>query len=286
MTEKAAAVTLWGEVEEPFEKAVERYGTWPVTVWDCDMSDPHTKRLKALVGDAGQARPDVFTKATQDKSLYRGKVTTTIFNPAVASWLLNLYAPPTPATVFDPFAGGGTRAIIAGAKGLDYIGCELRAEEVASSMALVAAAGVAGSVAIEEADAAAPPFPDASADLLLTCPPYWNLEQYDGGPRDLSMAATYDEFLDMLYPVVLASRRVLKLGARSLWVVGLHRDKAGTLLPMHHDLATLHRRAGFRFKEEIILAQRNNGAIQRVGNFERGDRRLVRTHEYALVFER
>jgi DNA modification methylase len=279
--EKAATVTLWGDIEEPFAKAIDRFGVWPLTVWDCDLSDPATKRLKAMVGDSGASRHGGFMSGG---GVYGGKVKVTIFNPAVASWLLNMYAPPLPAAVYDPFAGGGTRAIIAAAKGLSYFGAELRREEVEASLARVAAAGFADSVHIEEADAMDPPFAHGSADLLLTCPPYWNLERYGGGDNDLSEATTYEEFLDMLYQTIDAAKRILKPGAKALWVVGLHRDIAGGLLPLHHDVARLHRRAGFLFKEEIILAQRNNGAIQRIGNFERGDRRLVRTHEYALVF--
>jgi DNA modification methylase len=122
-------------------------------------------------------------------------------------------------------------------------------------------------------------------DFLLTCPPYWNLEKYDGGPGDLSMIGDYKMFFEQLAVVVRESYRLLKPDAYSCWVIGLHRYPDGTLAPLHHSLSDIHAQAGFRLQEEIILAHKNNGAIQRVGNFERGNKRLIRTHEYVMVFK-
>ena len=84
--------------------------------------------------------------------------------------------------------------------------------------------------------------------------------------------------------MVGVSVRVLKPRAPSVWVVGLHRAPSGRLTPLHHDVTRLHVEAGFQFTEEIILHHQNNGALQRVGMFEKGEGRLVRLHEYALVF--
>jgi hypothetical protein len=122
--------------------------------------------------------------------------------------------------------------------------------------------------------------------MLVTCPPYYDMEKYQGGEADLSMAPTYKEFLQMLGQVIDECTRVLMPGALSAWVIGLHRDKHGSLLPMHHDLAKLHTDRGYQFKEEIILSMRNTGSIQRVGNFAKGNNLLVRQHEYCLIFKK
>jgi len=100
------------------------------------------------------------------------------------------------------------------------------------------------------------------------------------------MLPTYADFLREINKAIVASFHVLKTGANSVWVVGLNRDSDGNLLAMNHDIAKLHTEAGFIFREEIVLNHRNNGAIQRVGNFEKGNRWLVRVHEYALVFRK
>lgn len=128
--------------------------------------------------------------------------------------------------------------------------------------------------------------PSDSASFSITCPPYYNLEQYEGGPGDLSMLPTYGDFLAQLRPVIQHEYRILRQGSLAVWVVGILRDDSGLLIPLHHDIARLHQEAGFHVKEEVILAQRNNGAVQRVGMFDKGNRNMIRVHEYAQVFRR
>jgi DNA modification methylase len=289
---------LFGNEIDVFKTALDRYGVWPVTVWDCDKSDRMTQRLKKSMDD-GKGREGCWNTSQSGglhwlganrhatvNGTYGYQSGASIFDPAVAAWLLNCYAPKD-GLCFDPFAGGGTRAIMAAKHGMRYVGIELRREEVEAVARRLVQTNTSGAMCVQgDARDCRKHVSDASADFLITCPPYYDLERYDGGPADLSMCKTYAEFLDGLRQVVAETYRILKPGANACWVVGLHRDAAGGLLAIHHDLARMHVEQGFRFKEEIILAHRNNGAIQRVGNFDKGDRRLIRTHEYALVFVR
>jgi hypothetical protein len=280
------------EVDD-FRTAKERYGIWPITVWDCNMSDPMTRRLKALVGDDGNAREsgDGYTifanrrrHAGTSDHLSGGKIG--IFNPAVAAWILNCYAPIGGGFCFDPFAGGGTRAIMAAKHDLLYCGYEIRQQEVDAVVSRCVAAGVGDDVTIVHGDSRhCDKVGDGSQDFLFTCPPYWTLEQYNGGPGDLSMLSDYQEFLNAIGDVIAETFRVLRVGSISCWVVGMTRDE-GRLIPLHHDIARLHTEAGFVFHEEVVLSLTNNGAVQRVGMFDRGNRFLVRTHEYLLVFKK
>lgn len=278
---------LWeGDWEESiFTTAQERYGIWPLTVWPCDHQDNLYKKLKKEIGDTGEARKECFTRQVQDKSIYRGKHTESIFNPQLCIWILNCFAPKSGAC-FDPFAGGGTRAILAVKHGLDYTGIELRRSEVNRIKTLCrkrkAKANIVEGDARNCLELVGPNF----ADFLVTCPPYWNLEQYNGGPQDLSMLETYSEFLNSLSQIISGCFKVMKLGSLSCWVVGLHRDKRGELLAMNHDVARLHKEAGFKLREEIIVNHIGTQATMRVGNFEKGNRWLIRTHEYVLVFEK
>lgn len=325
MSEPPYSTDLFGNTIDNFKSALERYGVWPTTVWAVDHQDKVTRELKQLIGDVGvtrkislavpgashlafmrggrrsyasersydgmaawsrQTREGAFTAAADDESVYRGKVTASIFSPAVAAWLLNCFAPKT-GLCFDPFAGGGTRAIMAAKRGLRYLGVELRPDEVAAVNARVLHCGITEGVEILCGDSrTCDEIPAGAADFTLTCPPYWTLEQYDGGPGDLSMIESYPDFIRELGRVVHQTARILKPGSTSCWVVGLHRDDAGCLTPLHHDLTRLHSEAGFTLREEIVLHQTGNGAIQRIGNFDKGMRRLIRVHEYAMVYQR
>jgi len=295
MSDPLIGTDLFGEPVYRYRGVKEEFGTWPTTVWEVRNVDPITQELKESLGDNGEAREECFSKKNRykgmhrpgDKSVYRGKVTVSVFSPEVCSYVLNMYAPSS-GVALDPFAGGGTRAILSAAHGLRYFGTELREAETVATRERIARAGYAGQAFVVCADARECDYVcgKGKADFLLTCPPYWNLEEYGGPPGDLSMEPTYAGFLSGLEEVVAATARALRPGAVSCWVVGLHRDKDGGLLCLQHDLAAMHRRHGFRHKEEVILYQKNGSYIHRVGQFRKGDKRLVRNHEYLCVFVR
>jgi hypothetical protein len=303
---------LFGRPVRKFDTALQRYGIWPTTVWPISPLDAYTAALKRELGDRGEARgAKSGSWATlkkrgpleeDDTREWRGDPTLdlyklgagyfSIFNPRIASWILNLWAP-AEGICADPFGGGGTRAALAALRGLRYIGCELREEEVAAVNSRLSRLGVTPDMAeLVCGDAryfaaawtalGAPP-----ADFLYTCPPYYNLEEYGGGEADLSAAESYPAFLDGCRDVIEQCRQLLRPGALAVWVVGLHRcPKTRECLPLNHDIARLHREGGYALHEEVCIYHQANIALRRAGNFERGSRLLVRQHEYALVFRR
>lgn len=288
-----------GRAAATFATMKQKFGVWPLTVWELDHQDQLNKAAIEAIGDKGTVRAGSSSssywhmgerKTTRKEALghvspnsvYR--VETSIFQPSLCQWILNMYAPEK-GTVYDPFAGGGTRAILSAKRGLKYIGCEIRQEEVDAVKARCAANGVADLVTLHCADSKNPPVEEYEADFIITCPPYYDMETYGGGGEDLSMAASYSEFLAGMGKVVEHCRRIAKRNAYAVWVVGLHRSEQGTLYPLNHDIARLHRDAGWRLMEEAIMVHKNNGAIQRVGNFDKGHGHLIRIHEYVLVFK-
>lgn len=296
-----------GLAPDPFKTAINRYGLWPLTVWTFNMQERFTQVLKGRVGDGCEmrlgsgkqgyrqikrpgpqksARKGCFADVdlATSKTLYR--ITESTFNPAIALTILKMFAPKE-GVVYDPFAGGGTRAIAACKIGLKYVGVELRKEEALEIQNRAHNNGITDGLTIIVGDSREVSSIDSSsADFLITCPPYWNLETYNGGECDLSMAPTYDKFLDMIEEVVVETGRILKSGALSCWIVGLHREDDGELLPLNHDISSIHRRLGFKMREEVILHITGQGLERRVGNFERGKKLLIRNHEYLLIFAR
>lgn len=193
---------------------------------------------------------------------------------------------PKEGLCFDPFGGGGTRAIMATMNGLDYKGIEIRQEEVDAINARLAYNKILNAEIICSDSQNCNMIESNSADFSITCPPYYNMEMYNGGENDLSMKGTYEEFIEGMFNVAKETYRIMKNNTLVTVVIGLHRNKNKELLPMHHDFSSIYRKAGFNFKEEVILCHKNNGATQRVGNFEKGSNLLIRTHEYLLVFKK
>lgn len=287
-------------VEElAFIGAKEKYGMFPTTTWDINYSDKLTRDLKKIIGDGEtsferkgtgtlgykSARKECFTKATDDESCYRGKITESIFSPQIAQYIFSMFAPKT-GVCFDPFGGGGTRAIMASKNGLSYVGYEIRQEECDAVNERLLHTKVSNAKLICGDSTNCSQIESNTADFSITCPPYYNMEMYNGPDGDLSMASTYEEFLEGMYKVACETFRIMKNNTYVTVVIGLHRDKDKNLLPMHHDFASVYRKAGFNYKEEVILCHKNNGAIQRVGSFEKGSNILIRTHEYLLVFKK
>ena len=286
MTTQTDSPTLFpeGELPDRFIPALKRYGTWPTTVWEIDHQDHYGQRLMDAVGDDGAARKgclNVGYKSSKNSS----KQYTSIFSPQLTAYILNMFAPEEGLCI-DPFAGGGTRAILAAKRGLSYLGTELRELECEATRQRIHKAGVWSKVQIAHADARhlGDYTTPHSADFCYTCPPYWNLEKYDGGPRDLSQCATLADFQVAVQEVATVVRFALKSGSFSCWVIGLHRNAKGWLLPLHHIVTAAHLSAGYSLKEEVIVHHTHTGSIQRVGQFEKGRKHLVRVHEYVLVF--
>jgi len=265
-----------------FRTAKEAYGVLPTTVWNVNYGDRKQLQLRRAVGDAGQTRQNCLRKPTKVYEMHAS-----VFRADVASWILNLYAPRN-GMCFDPFSGGGTRAILAAAHGLAYLGVELRAAQARATRKRCERLGASDFVHVVTGDSrdCSQIVATAEADFVFTCPPYWNLERYHGGPADLSMQPTYKGYLREMRKVVAETYRALKPGSYSCWVVGQIRGRGPRLLPLNHDIAALHVQEGFVLKEEIMLAKRSTPAVRRIGGFEKGRRLLIRTHEYVLVFWR
>jgi len=287
---------LFGKQVGKFKTGQFWYPIWPISVWDCNYNDPFVMKLKKEIGDIGFARIGGHSAFPHERK-HGGKsawmkektgdktrrIVPSIFNPAVAYWLLNIYAPKKGICI-DPFAGGGTRAIMAAKHGLKYVGLELREIECKAIRKLAIKSEVEDRVSILCQDATiCKNIKTNSADFLITCPPYWGLEKYCGGEKDLSMATSYKEFLKGIFKVIKESLRILKPGAVSCWVVGMLRED-NDLICLNHDITRLHKKIGFKLKEEIVLSKKMNGVSVRFSTARKGNRYLIRTHEYALVF--
>jgi len=271
----------------PFTLVKDKYKIPPMTVWELDYTSSYLRSLKQIIGDDGTTRGELAQEAFGYKTALGSSNTgVSIFNPMVVVWLLDFYAHGKNIVVYDPFAGGGTRAFVTAALGHRYTGKELRQQEIERIYKHAGQHGLLERIDIHLGDSCIhdDTFKDNSADLLITCPPYYNLEKYNGGEDDLSMLDSYTDFIAKLEKCVFETKRILKPDGVSCWVMGMIRDSKGVLIPMHHDVTTLHHKVGFQHKEEVALYMKNTGSVQRIGNFDKGNNFLIRTHEYCEVY--
>jgi hypothetical protein len=121
-------------------------------------------------------------------------------------------------------------------------------------------------------------------DLVFSCPPYYDLEQYSDDPRDLSNAQTYPEFLDGLERAVAASLRRLRPNRFACFVVGEVRDKAtGFCLDLVSDTISLFKRHGARlYNSAVLLTPCNTAPLRARSSFKLA--KLTSCHQNVLIF--
>lgn len=211
---------------------------------------------------------------------------TSIFDPVICEIAYRWFCP-SGGLVLDPFAGGSVRGIVAGRLGLEYVGHELRAEQVEANRAQAAE--------ISAADAHAPRWiigdsrgidrtcAEVDADFVFSCPPYADLEVYSDNPADLSTLG-YEEFRDAYFEIIRKACARLKPNRFACFVVGDVRDKRGNYYDFVGDTVQAFREAGLNYYNEAILVTAVGSLPIRVGKQFSASRKLGKTHQNVLVF--
>lgn len=213
---------------------------------------------------------------------------TSIFDPVLCEVAYRWFCPPA-GRVVDPFAGGSVRGIVAAWLGLAYTGVDLRAEQTAANDEQWAAIakmhpgqpGTAEWLTGDSRDA----LPGlGAADLVFSCPPYFDLEQYSDDPADLSNAGSYDAFLDAYATIIDRSVALLADDRFAVFVVGDIRGPDGSYRGLCADTIRLFGKAGAAHHNDAILVTAVGSLALRAARIFGGARRLAKAHQNVLVF--
>jgi hypothetical protein len=192
-------------------------------------------------------------------------------------------------TILDPFAGGSVRGIVASKVGRNYIGIDLRAEQVEANKKQVQEICVdhlpqyfVGSS--EQMSGMLNSLDEKpTVDMIFTCPPYYDLEQYSEDPQDLS-AMAHEEFDKVYEYIIQESIKNLADDSFSVYVVGDVRDKNGVYLDLIGKTVEAHRKAGAVYYNSAILLESVGTAGLRAARIFNGGRKLCKVHQNVLVF--
>ena len=173
--------------------------------------------------------------------------------------------------VFDPFAGWGERGEYAAAYDRKYTGYDLSPDAIESARTK----GVENILA----DSRTSEIP--AHDGLVTCPPYWDLEKYNGSGLD--KAQSWEEFCDEYSEVM---NRCLKSAAKgSIYCVMVGEWRSNHRF---HDLEGVTRRifsdAGAEIIDAIAVSRKNTSKIKVMLPQAKRLGYTVRVHETLLVF--
>jgi hypothetical protein len=209
---------------------------------------------------------------------------TSIFDPVLCELAYSWFCPQG-GTILDPFAGGSVRGIVASRLGRQYIGVELRPEQVEANR-------IQGEQLCQEL----PPVwhtgdsrnidricHDVQADFVFSCPPYADLEVYSDDPKDLS-TLRYGDFKPAYFEIIAKACSRLKDDRFACFVVGDVRDKKGNYYNFVGDTVEAFRAAGLHFYNEAILVTSVGSLPIRAGKQFTASRKLGKTHQNVLVF--
>ncbi len=267
----------------------------PFTVLDARSGEwQERKRAWASLGmksEVGRSDELAYSGAAKSFDYYRQKEGlretsqeqgTSIFDPALCEAAYRWFCG-AGGQVVDPFAGGSVRGIVAAQLGLDYWGCDLRAEQIEANReqaATICADKVPTWVCGDSMDtlADAPP-----ADFVFSCPPYGDLEVYSDDPADLS-GMEWHTFVAAYKRIILRAVGRLKDDRFACFVVGDFRDNKGFYRDFVSTTIRAFEECGARLYNEAILVTSVGSASMRVTKQFNASRKMAKTHQNVLVF--
>lgn len=207
---------------------------------------------------------------------------TSVFDPVLCEIIYNWFCMEG-GIVFDPFAGGSVRGIVAEMLGRHYIGIDLSEKQVDANQMNADKLGVCPAWHCDDSRNADQYIPDQSADLVFSCPPYHNLEKYSDHPLDLSNM-NYSDFLEAYREIISISCRKLKDDRFAVFVVGDIRDSKGAYRDFVSETKRIFQDFGLCLYNENILLEQYGTAPMRAGAQFSARRKTVKVHQNVLVF--
>lgn len=273
----------------------QRYGFPPFSV--IDRRSGHWQKRKRRWNEIGltsvKGRDEALLGGylalhAMNPEQYKTLTATSIFDPCLCELAYDWFSPPG-GTVLDPFAGGSVRGIVASHLGRSYTGIDLRPEQVAANedqrhMAVdpqpVWVCGDSAQVLAEwiHRDRSQP-----AHDFLFSCPPYFDLEGYSTGEKDLS-GMTYEQFLDVYQRIIRMAVECLKPDRFAAWVISDVRDPKGYYRGLVADSIKAFESAGAHLYNDIIITDPVGSVAVRAARPFDSSRKVARLHQHMLVF--
>ena len=246
----------------------DRFGSMPKSI----MKFKKSKELMGLIDWDNSELGKIEGEAKPRGKGYAANLRYSIYNPDQAAFIIDYYTKPD-YTILDPFMGRATRPMVSIFLGRKYVGFDTSSKTVALNKKLLK----------EKFPTRPPALPyslyhgdgtemsnlkdDADfADVIFTCPPYYNLEKYSGEKGDLSYLteAEYNERMQIMF---LHAYRLIKKSSYENLVfhpiiitVGSLRRGKGGLLDMDFLFQKMAKYVGLTLYDKLFTENLTPGA--------------------------
>ena len=209
-----------------------------------------------------------------------------IFDPVLCELAYKWFNIPN-GKILDCFAGGSVRGIVAAKLGYEYLGNDLRSEQIEANR--INAKEVLQDSEIYPTwtcgdslhiDTIAKGY---EADLLFSCPPYADLEVYSDKKEDISNMP-YKDFIAVYREIIRKSCSLLKDDRFAVFVVGDVRDKKGFYQNFVSDTIMAFWNCGVILYNEMILCTQIAAKALTVSKGFNASRKIGKVHQNVLVF--
>jgi 16S rRNA G966 N2-methylase RsmD len=171
--------------------------------------------------------------------------------------------------VLDPCAGWGGRMLGSLAAGASYVGCEPDPNTAKGLKGILEDAAIPQAVRSKArilekpAEIALPQLAEEKFDLVLTSPPYFNLELYTAGDQSTVRYTTWEEWTEKwLKPVILGCLARLKEGGVSCWSV--KNFKTDKKYPLADVTKKIHKDAGWDLVKTVTMTGSGRPGTKRI----------------------
>lgn len=209
---------------------------------------------------------------------------TSIFDPVICELTYRWLTRPWDR-ILDPFAGGSVRGITASVLSRFYVGIDLRPEQIAANQEQAGIGGLPPPrwIAGDSLELERLLHPEQRFDLVFSCPPYGDLEQYSDDPRDLSVM-DYEEFRLAHQRIILEATQRLRDDRFAAWVISDIRDRRGSYRGLVAETIRAFDRAGLALHNDAVVLDALGIAALRAERPFRATRKLTRVHQHLLIF--
>lgn len=273
--------------EEANKKLTDEFLIPPTSVFDTRQGYwQERKRAWKDIGISSEVGRDEALlgsglKQLADKLGSKTLTGTSIFDPVLCEIIykwFNVYQ----GNIFDCFAGGSVRGIVAEKLGYKYTGIDLRKEQVEANILNANELNLNPTWICDDSLNADLYIEDNSVDLLFSCPPYVDLEVYSDDERDISNM-DYEQFKEVYKKIIDIACKKVKDDRFAVFVVGDVRDKKGYYRNFVDYTKECFNNNGFMTYNEIILLEQL-GTIPMRARLVFKKRKVAKAHQNILIF--
>lgn len=280
---------LFGNEKMPLDNLAFRYGINPFSV--IDKTSLKFKKIESKYNflKLNNGRENTKMSNYKNNSIYAPKNTGTQyiseFSPALVDIFTSWFCIKG-GHIFDPFCGGAVRGVVSNFNGLKYTGIDVRQEQIDDNKKITEKLNNINYVCEDSLD-----YTRKSKlvfDMLLTCPPYGNLETYSDLESDISNK-NYEDFICLYKKIIINSLNLLKENSFAVIVLSDFRQKEkggyfGKINPFVSDtIQIVHENTDcYLYNKGVILSAIGSAGMRADKIFRY--RKLTKIHEEFLVF--